>query len=71
MLTLPPALRVGLGLSMATAGLLMLVLPGPGLLTLAAAARLLATDLPFLRPLDASVTRLFARLSAPGTSANA
>lgn len=61
MSNLSPSIRVTLGLATALAGVAMLVLPGPGLLTLAAAVHMLAHDLPFLRPLRE-------RLGGPATA---
>jgi len=47
----PRALRLAAGAGLTVAGLAMLVLPGPGLLTLLGAAHLLADDIPGLRSL--------------------
>ena len=43
--------RVGLGVMVLIAGLIMLPFPGPGLLTIAAGLALLASDVPFARRL--------------------
>ena len=43
--------RVALGIVVVIAGLLMLPLPGPGMLTIAAGLALLASDVPFARNL--------------------
>jgi len=43
--------RVALGFVVLIAGLLMLALPGPGMLTIAAGLALLASDVPFARRL--------------------
>lgn len=56
-----PTLRILTGLLLAVAGAAMLVLPGPGLLTLVGAAHLLADDVPGLR--DAMERWLPARLA--------
>lgn len=49
--------RVGLGVVVLLAGLLMLPLPGPGLVTIAAGLALLASDVPFARRLLERVQR--------------
>jgi hypothetical protein len=45
------AARIGGGLSLLLAGVAMLVLPGPGVLTIAGAVSLLSRDLPWARRL--------------------
>lgn len=58
----PTALRVSLVVAAAAllipAGIVMLVLPGPGLLTIAAGLGLLATEFPSVRRLLARVVKL-------------
>lgn len=49
--------RVTLGVVVLVAGLLMLPLPGPGLVTIAAGLALLATDIPYARKLLESVRK--------------
>ena len=49
--------RVALGVIVLIAGLLMLPLPGPGLVTLAAGLALLASDVPYARKLLESVRK--------------
>jgi len=49
--------RVFLGTMVVIAGLLMLPLPGPGMLTIAAGLALLASDVPFARNLLESVRK--------------
>jgi drug/metabolite transporter (DMT)-like permease len=55
------ALRIAAGTGLALAGVAMLVLPGPGLLTLLAAAKLLADDVPAARRLTGPVERWLGR----------
>ena len=62
MTQLAPIARITGGLSLALAGLAMLVLPGPGLLTLVAAANLLARDMPLAARLVAPVNDRLHRL---------
>jgi len=62
----PRTLRLAAGLGLTIAGVAMLVLPGPGLLTLLGAAHLVADDVPGLRDL---MTRwLPARLAPPSAA---
>ena len=65
---LAPA-RITVGTLLLAAGVAMLVLPGPGLLTIAGALHLLAKDVPVLRPAadwaHATLARIAARLGAP------
>ena len=49
--------RVSLGIVVLFAGLLMLPLPGPGLVTIAAGLALLASDVPYARKLLESVRK--------------
>lgn len=49
--------RVALGVIVLIAGLLMLPLPGPGLVTIAAGLALLASDVPYARKLLESVRK--------------
>ena len=60
---LPAPLRITVGLGLAVAGLLMVVLPGPGVPTLLVALHLLARDVPALRPLAGRARALGARLT--------
>jgi hypothetical protein len=59
----PRPLRLAAAATMAVAGVAMLVLPGPGLLTLLAAAHLVADDVPGLG--EAMRRWLPARLAPP------
>jgi hypothetical protein len=57
-------LKIALGAVLTIAGMAMLVLPGPGLLTLLAGLALLANELVWARRLDDRIRRLI-RLSPP------
>jgi len=61
--------RLAAGTALALAGLAMLVLPGPGLLTLLAAARLVAPEVPAARRLTSRVEGWFGgSASAPAAA---
>lgn len=72
---LAPTLRIASGLALTVAGLAMLVLPGPGLLTLVAAANVLARDIPavgrWVAPVNARLQGLRRALPALGAQAAA
>jgi len=61
----PRPVRLAAGIALAIAGVAMLVLPGPGLLTLLGAAHLLADDIPGLRSLLDRLPRP-GRVAMPG-----